>query len=220
MRQIESGWAIPEDDTFFEDELNKASGRWERDVLDAALAYVKDFTLAIDGGAHIGTRAIPLAERFTQVLAFEPDPENLECLRLNTAKRGNILTSDYALGERAGKQLLLSNTTNTGMNHILPAQEPTPDHFVHSVNTLAIDSLDLFDVGLIKLDLEGYELFALKGAEETIKRCQPVLVLELWHFPRYGLKLNDIRGFLDSLGYIGAKFFQDTKEVVFIPMRD
>ncbi len=41
-----------------------------------------------------------------------------------------------------------------------------------------LDSFELKDVDFIKIDTEGYELYVVKGAEETIKRCKPTMIVE------------------------------------------
>ena len=46
------------------------------------------------------------------------------------------------------------------------------------VQDLDMDSFDLQDVDFIKIDTEGYELFVVRGAEQTIKRCRPTMIVE------------------------------------------
>jgi hypothetical protein len=57
---------------------------------------------------------------------------------------------------------------------------------------------------LIHLDIEGYEYFALLGAVNTIKKCKPVIVVEMWDQldNRFGENLNQkTEEFLTSLNY-------------------
>ena len=49
---------------------------------------------------------------------------------------------------------------------------------VDSIRTLTIDSLNLDNVGLIKVDTQGNDFSVLKGARKTISRCRPVIVFE------------------------------------------
>jgi hypothetical protein len=67
-----------------------------------------------------------------------------------------------------------------------------------------LDTFKLEDVDFIKLDCEGYELFALRGAEETLKRCRPCVIVEQkpGRGQRFGLAE---RGAVDYLQRLGAK---------------
>ena len=67
--------------------------------------------------------------------------------------------------------------------------------------TLKIDDLNLKHCDFIQLDVEGYQLFALMGAENTIKKFKPVISIEFdWAF-RYNTNANDIKHYLINLGY-------------------
>jgi hypothetical protein len=67
--------------------------------------------------------------------------------------------------------------------------------------TLRIDDLNLAYCDFIQLDVEGYQLYALMGAINTIKKFRPVISIELdWSF-RYNHSQADIKNFLLNLGY-------------------
>jgi FkbM family methyltransferase len=66
------------------------------------------------------------------------------------------------------------------------------------VRRITIDGLDLHDVRLIKLDIEGHELAALRGAERTIRRDRPMLLVELE--ARYQ-DVSIVVSLLESWGY-------------------
>jgi FkbM family methyltransferase len=72
-----------------------------------------------------------------------------------------------------------------------------------------IDSFNFEDVDLIKIDVEGTELFVLKGAIDTIKKYQPVVQVELrdTHCKRFGYECDDIIDLMISLGdYVMCDF--------------
>jgi hypothetical protein len=84
------------------------------------------------------------------------------------------------------------------------------------VPVLPIDVFEFPLCGLLMLDIEGYELFALRGAVETIKRCKPVIVLEDKHgcCTDFGYKVGDCEKFLAQFGYQTYKRFHGGRDVI------
>ncbi len=68
-----------------------------------------------------------------------------------------------------------------------------------------LDQLELVarDVSLIKCDIEGADLYAMRGARETLEQHKPTVIIEItpWHLEGFGLEVKDVTGFFDSLGY-------------------
>lgn len=178
-------------------------GGWQLEHLDAALEHVKDWNRAIDGGAHVGSWTLAMAQRFRTVMAFEPAPDTFECLSKNVYEMGgnaSVSLRNEALGEVTGVAGMGEDEKyhggNTGGRYLKPG---------HSVNIRTLDSLVLGSLGFLKLDVEGYELFALRGGEKTIRRCRPVVLIEVKHrmAARYGLRMTDAPDYLKSLGMVG-----------------
>ena len=61
------------------------------------------------------------------------------------------------------------------------------------VELLTIDSLELQDVSLLKIDVEEMEDQVLAGAEETILACRPVIIIEIMGGNNYGTATPDVR---------------------------
>lgn len=155
--------------------------------LDAALVHVKSFRTAIDGGAHRGIWSRVLAGKFQRVIAFEPCAENFNLLAASGAE-----CYAAALGDQQKRVGLKPGAENTGQWHVADG---------HSVNMLTVDSLELTDIDFIKLDVEGYELFALHGAQETIQRCRPVVMIEENGLcRRYGVEPGVVAKWLIGIG--------------------
>ena len=156
--------------------------------MDYALGLCKDFKACIQAGGHAGHWAKRLSGRFEEVFTFEPERELYDCLIKNTVTISNINPRPYALGAFVGSVKLIPHPSagswRVGPNGIVPVPQIT------------IDSLNLNHCGAIFLDIEGYEVEALKGAADTIKRLSPVLHLEL--LPR---SREDIEAHVASLGY-------------------
>jgi FkbM family methyltransferase len=141
----------------------------------------------IDAGANIGFLSMSFARLCPEgfIYSFEPDSENFDYLKRNrdNNKFLNIALFKTALGEQPGKgELYKLYNNNPGANRILTNK---PNQHVIS-ETIEISVLDDFKktgavqrVDLLKIDVEGFEPFVLKGAKEIIKTWRPILFVEL-----------------------------------------
>lgn len=127
----------------------------------------------VQAGAYVGIYPIRFAEHFDFVHTFEADKYNYELARRNielSNLTSKIKLHKAALGETEG-------------HFQLQEVKSTVSHYMTSVpgkvHQIAIDSLGLDNCSLIQLDIEGAEWPALKGAEETISKFRPALVLEM-----------------------------------------
>lgn len=149
-------------------------------------------TGAIQAGGHCGAYAYSFTEFFDMVFTFEPNALNFHCL-VNNCQGVNIIKMNVALGNKTGRvQSVIVNSINTGMNQIKDAGNEK-----YYIPMITLDSLSLTDIGLIELDLEGYEYEALLGAKKTLQKNKPVLIIE---------NADDrINKLLSSLGYVEWK---------------
>lgn len=152
---------------------------YQYDRLEAAVGFCKQRRTAIDGGAHIGSWSVHLASMFDHVKAFEPVPDNAGCFALNLSSKKNVMLYRAALGSQ-NRRIHVSNKGGKSVSWA-PVAESDASETDLSVPCLTLDSLMLRNVDLIKLDVEGYELEALKGASTTIMTCRPVIVIEEKH---------------------------------------
>jgi len=131
---------------------------------------VPEKRVAVQAGGAMGMWAKRMAQEFGVVYTFEPNPQSFYCCSFNCPEE-NVVPFHAALG--AEPALIKVSTPhreqNYGANRVTGAGH---------VPVMTIDSLELEHCDLLMLDIEGYELFALQGALETIKRCKPVIVLE------------------------------------------
>jgi FkbM family methyltransferase len=145
--------------------------------------------VAVDAGANIGIYSQFLARCVGPagaVYSFEPGPENYE--RLRAAARGfpNMHILQAAVGQHSGKsELYLSDTLN--VDHRTYLIDNSARRAVQ-IEMVALD--DYFKPGqrvdLVKMDIQGYELHALRGARRLLADNPAAkLLLELWP---YGLK--------------------------------
>ena len=125
--------------------------------------------VVVDAGASLGDHAARYATKAGLVHAFEPQPESFECLRQNCAGLG-VRMYRCGLSDHEG-EMTISKHTNVGASPIA-ANGDTP------IKVITLDSLGLAP-SLIKMDVEGHEVKALRGALLTILRCRPIMVIEV-----------------------------------------
>jgi len=136
-------------------------------VVPKTVADISDSKgVIIQAGGACGVYADYYSKRFGKVWTFEPDPDNFHCLKENTK---NIIAFNCALGENLGMVTIHNDRKNFGATHIVKKEGP--------IRVLTIDSMSVYP-DVIHLDVEGYETNILKGAEQVIKKCSPMLVLE------------------------------------------
>ena len=130
---------------------------------------------------------------------MQPDPINFYCLNQNVTSQ-NVIKMQCCLGNDA---------TPVDTQHLIRPDRPNDIGGVHISGTgftpsIVIDNLNLPGCDLIQLDVEGYELNALLGAEKTIKKYSPVLCVEFcekW-LNRYDASSDKVLGLLTEWGYI------------------
>jgi len=157
-------------ETFYPDtEHLKHVERWNqlREFLPVAYEWVEKWGSCIDGGAFAGVWSRSYAQRFDRVYAFEPVPENVECVRLNTPPNVSIIPC--ALSQHPGFKRFRLKGGNFA--HLGDGEE--------LVWGTTIDSFSYSDLGLIKLDVEGQEVATLEGATRTIALHRPVICVEI-----------------------------------------
>ena len=152
--------------------------RWEEHIIEVLEKYVRPGSVAIDVGAHIGTHTLTLSRLVGpsgRVYAFEPVMKTYRELRRNLALNGvtNVVPLRYAVG--SGPASVIE------MNPIHPGEEggTSVGHGGDRVELRTLDSFGFEQVSLIKIDVEGFELPVLDGAEDTIRRNRPVLIVEI-----------------------------------------
>ncbi len=130
---------------------------------------------AIDIGANIGNHSRFFEEYlgFKSIYSIEPISKNFKLLLKNTTRSHcikNAVSSNYQ------QVRMVSEVENMGNSRIILDTEEA--NIIEYVSTIRLDDLRIFDVSLIKIDVEGHEEQCLEGAMETIRRCKPVLWLE------------------------------------------
>lgn len=125
----------------------------------------------VQAGGNCGLYPRLLADIFDSVYTFEPDPLNFFCLA-NNCQKDNIFKFQAALGDKhAMVQVNRLSMGNVGMHKV--SENPAA-----RVPQFTIDDLDLSSFDLLMLDIEGYELNALRGGIKSIEKFKPTIVVE------------------------------------------
>lgn len=177
---------------------------WEDEVAHYLKKYSQKNSVVLDIGSHIGTHTVTLSKAVGQngiVIAFEPQrkifSELVQNMLLNNCN--NVIAYRAAVGERIDEvEMKPSYPNNEGATQIGSGGD--------SVCMITIDSLNLTNVSLIKIDVENYEDFVLDGALETIQNNRPILVFELMGHkasagPDRSVKIQQSKKKIEELGY-------------------
>jgi FkbM family methyltransferase len=147
---------------------------------------VRPGDIVLDCGAHIGLYARKaLADGAKMVVAIEPSPENIECLRRNLSKdinAGRVIVYPKGVWNRE-EEVSFKKETASGANHIMQESEGG-DQIIHiPVTTIdkIVSELKLEKVDFIKMDIEGAEQNALTGAQQTIVKYHPRMAIATEH---------------------------------------
>jgi FkbM family methyltransferase len=130
----------------------------------------------LDIGSHIGYYAAYLAPRVRCAYAFEPDSRNIPGLRENARLGKNIEVIEMAVSSRDGSADFFM-TGGSSTSSLCNNGGSAVKVFVTTVDTFVAEHPGI-DVGLIKTDVEGHDLEALRGMQETVTKFQPLILTE------------------------------------------
>lgn len=147
--------------------------------IDGEYTFYRDFLpsrndVVVDIGAETGDYALLCACYYgcSKVYAFEPEKSSfrtlIENIELNTA---NDTISPFNCGissENASVHASFNGDSISWLN----------EHKDHLIEVKKLDSFDIREISILKIDAEGNEVEVLNGAVETIKRCRPRIIIE------------------------------------------
>lgn len=161
--------------------------QWEKDFIDNQyfpddIMPLSDSEVFVDCGAYTGDTFESFVKRvsnFKRYYAFEPDPRRQNKLLSIRKKYGDRF--EYVPYGAWSSKDELNFLTNEGECGVISNGGENDNS-----NSIKVDSIDNIipeyeDVTFIKMDIEGAELEALKGAKKTIERCKPKLAICVYH---------------------------------------
>lgn len=187
-------------------------GAYELPTVKFIRSYLRPGDLAMDVGGQIGYLSIVMAtsaDRKTRVLSFEPESDNIQRFKTNTSLNGltNVNLVEQAVSDRIGSiRLYLSSDSNAGTHSTIKENTNVSDRYVDIPCTTIdaeVEQRGLQRVDLIKVDVEGGEIDVIKGAINTLKNYQPVVITELGDALQKarGLSTDEFKLFLQEHGF-------------------
>lgn len=170
------------------------AGGWELHIRDQISKYASPGSTTIDVGAHVGQHTVHMAKVVGptgKVIAIEPQTKIFRELFINMQVNEVADRIDFcwaAAVDFSGKiELPFLNPTNEGGTSLHGGGTK------QFVDAIRIDDLEISNLSLIKIDVEGWENEVLDGALQTIKRFHPVILIEISrNFKETSEKLFDL----------------------------
>ncbi len=162
-------------------------GRYSREILEVFKRFAGQGDTVIDVGAHVGYFTLFLAElvgSYGHVYSFEPDPRARSFLTKSV--RGNgmdwIDVSPLALATGRGPVKFFLAKGLGSSSAIKGVQQVDAEEI--TIQTVSLDELVdqgqvLGNIRMVKIDIEGYELDAIRGMTKVLKKHRPVMVVEV-----------------------------------------
>jgi FkbM family methyltransferase len=163
--------------------------------------------VSLDIGASIGEFTIAMLGSSRSVIAFEPRPAQARDLTaMFSAVGAAVRVEAVALSDTPGVTAMRVVENDPGRSTIDDNNQlnDADSGAVRAVDVPVkrLDDLQLADIGLVKIDVEGHELAVLRGAVDTLRRNQPKVVVEAEerHHPNAVAAITEL---LTGLGYAG-----------------
>jgi FkbM family methyltransferase len=224
---------LPNENTILKHVTN---GRfYEPDISLVFKTVLRDGDTMIDVGGNAGFFTVlgaSLVGSTGSVLTFEPDPRNIQRLKNNIRVNAfqNVTLVECPAMDEAKEATFYINSDNSGgsalwdvgefPSSVLSRENPQTMSVEGTTIDLEVERAGLSNVRLIKVDAEGAELLALKGAAKLLEGAKvPFVIAELNEFAlvRMGSNQADLRNYMCSLGYQSYMLYFDGTLPRFVP---
>ena len=215
-------------------------GEFEPQCVELMKKHIGPGSIVLDVGANIGLYTLEAAKAVGatgRVIAIEASPGHISTIGKSVGLNGfqNVDIISSAVGDVEGMTTL---TLPEGANHGMFTLGSVAGSVTMRVNAKRIDDIldeqKALSVDFIKMDIEGSELVALKGATQTLKRFRPTILIELNEaaLRSCGTSSFEVKSLLYSMDYKGSivgtsglmpipsgQIIHECDECLFIPNR-
>ena len=184
-------------------------------VHDDMMTFIRGLNIGgknvVDGGSNMGLTSLVFSDAVGEggiVFAFEIQPilHQLTCANAVINGKKNIVAINKALSEHSGEWFGFSeidyDVENVSSVGVKTEPKKGTKKYIDHIETIAVDDMNLEDIGLIKLDIEGYEPEALRGMKRTIAKWKPHLIIEASHNYLYEKGgVHGLENWVKEMGY-------------------
>lgn len=178
---------------------------YDSNLLKFFLSHLKPGDIFLDIGANTGSFSLLGTQMNINCVSFEPNPEIIPILKENIHLNGceRVQIEEVALSDHSGEcSLCLPPSGESG----LACLQESPRFRTRSTTKVILKTLDSYNfdrINSLKIDVEGAELLVIKGAENTLRRCHPSIMIEFdeRNTPAFGYDRNVIVEVLKTFGY-------------------
>lgn len=160
-------------------------GLYEVDELEIFIQWLQNFDdaeifngVALDVGANIGNHSLFFSDYYSAVRAFEPHPLTYKLLSINSELVSNVKCFNFGISSAERSASIVVDNRNMSGAHVVSGSTAMAVPIELKTLDSVMASTDGLPVRLIKIDVEGHECEALRGAEATIRGSQPIIIFE------------------------------------------
>lgn len=183
--------------------------------------YLKTDDIFIDVGTNKGSYILTTSKLLNlgKVYGFEPQPSLYNYLKkeIEELELKNVILENIALSNFKGQATLHipgDNLTSPGAS--LESTENTKTNKYYKVKTNTLDKYfeDIhFNIGAIKIDVEGHEMAVIEGGLKIINHFKPLIVIEIENRHLVNHSVEDMLKYFHALGYTGS-FVHQSKGLI------
>jgi|APSaa5957512535_1039671.scaffolds.fasta_scaffold55431_1 FkbM family methyltransferase len=164
-------------------------GRYENELLEClsgllSKAAVDKRRICLDVGANIGNHSLYFSHYFDRVISFEPNKKIFQILKINSSKVDNVFPVNIGASDKNSVVKMDYSEWNMGggkvkLDEVMDETNAIKNEYAQ-VSTLdeMVDKEDRDKIDLIKIDVEGHELRALKGMTSILRYSTPIVIIE------------------------------------------
>jgi|TARA_A100001011_G_scaffold285898_1_gene296481 FkbM family methyltransferase len=196
IEQLSDGLWVPSTDAQIEQWREKGYPHMQDKCLKQFVKWCeknnKKFSLILDIGAWCGTWSMAMQKYADEIYCYEPNKIHFECLIKNLKTFQHIKLHNHAVGNRDGKIKLTSETATQNTRVLLEEGETV---------ILKLDSMDIHNPDMLKIDVEGLEMEVLKGGHKLLENIEFVMIELNNNSKKYGSSNKLIQKHMKNLGF-------------------
>lgn len=196
IEQLSDGLWVPSTDAQIEQWREKGYPHMQDKCLKQFVKWCeknnKKFNLILDIGAWCGTWSMAMQKYADDIYCYEPNKIHFECLIKNLEMFKHIKLHNHAVGNSDGKIKLTSEAATQNTRVLLEEGETV---------ICKLDSMDLDNADMLKIDVEGLEMEVLKGGDKLLENIEFVMIELNNNSKRYGSSNGLIQKHMKNLGF-------------------